>query len=372
MWLGRIDSDGNLLWNRTFIGNLTWTGPYVVEITRGLCLIECNDGGYAVAGWLGIYEPNKPEYESRHVEMWLVRTDDSGNHMWNRTYGHGVIYDLVECLDGGFALFGDTERIGVIGNDDFYLARTDSDGNILWNYTYGGIEADLAGRNSLVLCDDSGFAMLGVSYSFGPDTEILLVRTDSSGGLLWNQTFGGPGRQAGTCLLEYDSGFMILGTTASSGPWIIHTDADGKMKSGHEYLSYAAWHRVSASGFAESMIRCSNGGYAVAGQGFDGSIKEGGWLLRIDDHGYYQWDQHYPRTGGGTLYAIVESSDGGFVMAGTTEVEGETSSSDMWILRVADQPTIPSHRIAAGALGAGFALILGVFVLRRRDMWPSL
>ncbi|MFX1263089.1 MAG: hypothetical protein ACFFAZ_13460 [Promethearchaeota archaeon] len=362
IWLVRLDSEGEPLWNQTY--------RYVAdpEQSMGYSLLECSDGGFAIAGYLGV---------TTHIEMVLIRTDTNGNQLWNKTYGQGLFEDLVQCPDGGFALFGFTERVGVIGNDDFYLARTDSEGNLLWNYTYGGTEADLSSRHCLVLCSDGGFAMLGSSFSFGPEiaskTEILLVRVDSSGNLLWYQTYGGPGYNHGSCLLETDKGFIIAGTSHAVGPWIIHTDAEGTVTSDHEYISYAIWHRASGFGYAESMVRCSNGGYAIAGSA-EGPTpdQDGGWLLRIDDSGHYLWDQLYSRTVSDILLAIVESSEGGFLLAGTTARDSELNDVDVWLIRVADQPTVPVYRLAAGVLGVGFAIILGVFVIRRRDRWPGL
>ncbi|MFX0054265.1 MAG: hypothetical protein ACFFAD_05000 [Candidatus Hermodarchaeota archaeon] len=351
IWLVRLDSEGNMLWNQTFRHK---ANP---EQLVGQSLLECADGGFAITGY-GFVSV------ATHYELNLLRTDSDGNQLWNKTYGQGEFYDIVQCSDGGFALFGSTERPGGIGNDDFYLVRTDSDGNTLWNYTYGGTEADLARRDGLVLCDDGGFAMIGVTYSYGSETEVLLVRTDSSGDLLWYQTYGGTGRQSGSCLLETDSGFIIAADASVTGPWMIHTDADGNVISEHEYLSYASWHRSSAIGWADSMVRCSNGGYAIVGTGYAG-LEEGSWLLRIDDGGYYIWDNFYSRDSGCWLWAIIESSEGGFVVAGSTAGDG-------WIMRVADQPIISANNLIAGAVGIGFAFFVGVFVLRRRDKWPGL
>ncbi|MHA2192079.1 MAG: hypothetical protein ACXAAR_01485 [Candidatus Thorarchaeota archaeon] len=368
IWLVRLDSEGEPLWNQTY----RYVGD--PEQSMGYSLLECTDGGFAIAGDFGVYDSGTNSYR---FETLLVRTDSDGNQLWNKTYGQGIFEDMVQCPDGGFALFGFTERVGVIGNDDFYLARTDSEGNLLWNYTYGGTEADLSSRQGLVLCSDGGFAMLGGSFSFGPEigstTEILLVRTDSSGNLQWYQTYGGLGYNHGYCLLETDRGFIIAGTSQALGPWIIHTDAEGTVTADHEYISYALWHRTSGFGTAASMVRCSNGGYAIAGSG--GGLtpdQVGGWLLRIDDSGHYLWDQLYSRSERDGLWAIVESSQGGFVLAGTTARDWEANDVDVWLIRVADQPTVPAYRLAAIALGVGFAIILGVFVIRRRERWPGL
>jgi hypothetical protein len=361
IWLVRLDSEGEQLWNHTY--------RYVgyPEESLGSSVLECTDGGFAIAGYLEGYENAT---DSHYVEMLLVRTDSEGNQLWNSTYGYGVLSNIVQCSDGGFALFGSKQRISVIDNDDFYLARTDSEGTLLWNYTYGGSEADRSSR--LVLCSDGGFAMLGTSSSFGSDFDFLLVRTDSSGHLLWYQTYGGTGFHHGDCLLQTDSGFIIAGEGPTGGPLIIRTDTDGHMVSKNEFLSHAGWHRFSAVGFAECMIRCGNGGYIIAGSGTDSALEDGAWLLRIDDGGFYLWDNFYSQSRRDVFQAIIESSEGGFLVAGLTTVDWDTGDTDVWIMRVADQPIVPTYRLAAGVFGVSFAFILGAFVIRRRERWPGL
>nr|KXH70085.1 MAG: hypothetical protein AM324_10125 [Candidatus Thorarchaeota archaeon SMTZ1-83] len=367
MWLVRTASNGDMVWNSTYSGNLPLNGTYTVERTSALALIECDSGGFALAGYATVVNPDT---EARRGEMWLVRTDADGNHLWNRTYGEGGLHDLVECSDGGFTLFGLTERSGGAGRDDLYLAHTDADGNLLWEYMYGGSECDFS--RHMVQCSDGGYAMLATSYSYGLDFQILLVRTDSEGSLLWVQTYGGPDYDSGDCFLALDDGFLIVGHAENEGLRIIRTDADGDMIWMRRFLDYVAWRRSAATGFGESVVQCNNGGFAIAGYGVNPLGQGGGWLLRIDDNGNILWSQHHPRTDRDEIYAIVENSEGGFVMAGQTEVDWEAGDFDFWLLRVADQAQVSGYSVIAGAVGVSFALLVGVFALRRREKWPDL
>jgi len=367
MWLVRTASNGDVVWNSTYSGNLPLNGTYSIDRTNANALVECSAGGFALAGDAIVVDSDT---DARHPEMWLVRTDAAGNHLWNRTYGEGGLGGIVECSDGGFTLVGTTERSGVAGRCDYYLARTDADGNLLWEHTYGGVECDHA--RDLAGCSDGGFAIVGSSYSYGSDSQVLLVRTDSEGNLLWVQTYGGPDYDSGNCFLELDDGFLIVGETEAEGLRIIRTDADGNMIWVRRYLGYAVWRRPAATGFGESVVKCRNGGFAIAGYGRSSLGIGGGWLLRIDDSGNILWDQLFPRTDRDEFYALVESSEGGFVVAGQTEVDWEAGDFDYWLLRVADQPPISVYNAIAGVLGVSFAIVMGVFVLRRRGNWPDL
>jgi hypothetical protein len=60
----------------------------------------------------------------------LVKTDSSGNQLWNKTYGgNGAesVKSLVQTSDGGYALAGYTDSFGA-GDCDAWLVKTDENG----------------------------------------------------------------------------------------------------------------------------------------------------------------------------------------------------------------------------------------------------
>lgn len=111
-----------------------------------------------------------------------------GNPQWNKTYGgtdSDVAYALVQTSDGGYALAGLTYSFGV-GQGDFWLVKTDASGNAQWNKTYGGASNDFA--DALVQTIDGGYALAGVTESFGAGGDDLwLVKTGGTvqTGLSW-------------------------------------------------------------------------------------------------------------------------------------------------------------------------------------------
>ena len=133
--------------------------------------------------------------EQAGTDGWLVRVDQAGNELWNKTYGgtgDDIFWKLVQTSDGGYAMAGYTDSYGA-GDYDYWLVKTDSSGNELWNKTYGGPAYDEA--RGLVQTSDGGYALSGRTYSFGAGlSDVWLVKVDPSGnlngetGLVWTDS----------------------------------------------------------------------------------------------------------------------------------------------------------------------------------------
>ena len=119
-WLVKTDSDGNMLWNKTY-GE---TG-----LDCGVHVLQTVDGGYATVGWTS----------GNGQDAWLFKTDADGNMQWNQTYGgteDDQGWSLIETTDGGFALAGNTYSFGA-GDQDFYVVKTDELGVVPEGLTVG-------------------------------------------------------------------------------------------------------------------------------------------------------------------------------------------------------------------------------------------
>ena len=167
-------------WNRTYGGT---SGDYA------RALVQTSDGGYALAGYTYSYGAGQEDF-------WLVKTNSTGDALWNKTYGgtnEDYAQGLVQTGDGGYALAGSTNSFGA-GGWNFWLIRTDADGTMMWNRTYGGTNYD--DGYALVQTSDGGYALAGYTYSYGAgNTDFWLVKTDAAGnvggvesGLAWTDS----------------------------------------------------------------------------------------------------------------------------------------------------------------------------------------
>ncbi|MEJ2281689.1 MAG: hypothetical protein P8X97_07280, partial [Candidatus Bathyarchaeota archaeon] len=153
-------------------------------------------------------------YGSGHSDYWLIKTDANGTTQWNTTYG-GTLYDfaysLIESSDRGFLIAGYTGSVPDSIAFDVWLVKTDEFGNMIWNQTYGGINDDHV--FSLVETSDSGYALAGDTTSFGAGgADAWLIKTDKYGNMEWNKTYGGIWDESAKSIIEAsDGGYALAG-----------------------------------------------------------------------------------------------------------------------------------------------------------------
>ena len=249
-----------------------------------------------------------------------------------------------------------------------------------WDKVLGGSGNDLL--NDVRLTSDGGFIAAGYSDSpVGPgkaaaygDYDYWVVKCDASGNVQWERTFGGdkldylysalPLRTGGYLLAGFTaSGATGNKTVASFGDvdiWLIRLDGNGNR----------LWERVYGGsardefGGKSALIETGDGGFLVAGNTRSPantgnktsprhSIGSDFWVLKLDSSGLKEWEQTYYN--GGTVGAgmfVHEAVDAHFV-AGATGVMDYTP----WSARVGK---------ATGALltphsyGGGFILLTGL------------
>jgi regulation of enolase protein 1 (concanavalin A-like superfamily) len=238
---------GNKLWEKTFGG---------IRDDRGHSVQQTSDGGFILLGWT-------ESFDAREADVWLIKTDASGNIEWDRTFG-GSDRDkgssVQQTSDGGFILVGYTESFGA-GWADVWLIKTDADGNKLWEKTFGG--SGLDSGSSVQQTSDGGFIIVGYTTSFGAGGfDVWLIKTDADGNKLWEKTFGGSRRDWGSSVQQTsDGGFILVGYTTSFGAgdvWLIKTDANGNKQ----------WDRTfGGSDWDEgwSVQQTSDGGFIIVG-----------------------------------------------------------------------------------------------------------
>jgi hypothetical protein len=167
VYLIKTNPSGDTLWTRTYGGT---------NYDEGFSVQQTSDGGYIIAGYT-------LSSGAGGIDVYLIKTNASGDALWTRTYG-GTDVDygssVQQTSDGGYIIAGGTRSFGA-GYDDVYLIKTNASGDTLWTRTYGGTSED--DGNSVQQTADGGYIIAGNanSYSIQGDDDVYLVKTDANG-----------------------------------------------------------------------------------------------------------------------------------------------------------------------------------------------
>jgi hypothetical protein len=296
------------------------------DVDYNYAMINASDGGYIMAG-------HTSSFGAGLSDAWVVKVDMEGNHQWNSTYGgtdSDVVISIIPTTDGGYAMTGIIESWGY-GEWDAWLIKIDNEGQMQWNKTYGGPERDYGG--SLALTTDGGYIVLGYTKSFAlGDSDFYLIKTDDSGNLLWNKTYGGYGSErSGFLIPTADEGFLLVGlignqATNSLDVWIVRTDSDGNQ----------LWNRTIGgvnNDFMYAGIATLDGGYVITGYTESyGAGSLDAWLVKIDQDGYHEWNRTFGGPALDYTTTIIATNDNGYVLAGRTMSFG-AGGEDMWLIK---------------------------------------
>lgn len=218
-----------------------------------------------------------------NIDMFVRKIDSEGVEQWTRNYGDtGDEYGrtIIPTSTGDFLIAGSMQQIGLVYTDQ-YIVMIDSDGNFQWSNFYPFTD-DQAAYSALQVTD--GYLLLGYTdQTGGGDDDVLLTKIDTGGELLWQKTYGGIRDDRGTQLVEdTDGNILILGYT--------HSFSDG---------------------------------YRDA------------YLIKVDRLGEVIWETYYGGNQDDTPRDLVLHSQGGYLLAGSSESYGD-GYSDMWLLRLGE------------------------------------
>jgi hypothetical protein len=215
------------------------------------------DTGYIATG-------SSSSFTSGTADAFLLKVDSLGNFKWSYNYG-GQETDWGESVvvtnDSSYAIGGYTNSFGA-GGFDFYLVRADKDGTPLWEKTYGGSDWDRA--HSIIQLADSGFVLVGDTYSYGNgNADIYMVRTDKYGDTLWTNTYGGSENDFGNAVILDGDSLIVVGGTESFGNGM----SDGIILKYHIDGTFG-WRKVvgkERDDYFTSIAQNSNGDYSFGG-----------------------------------------------------------------------------------------------------------
>jgi hypothetical protein len=333
-WVLRLDSEGNVLWNRTFLEGAGSEFRFIL----------CLDDGFVLVG--NVFQ------SSGNTDGYVVKVDDEGKTSWNVTLGGEEVDKLFSATEtqDGFVLVGLTYSFGA--DSEVWVVKIDGDGNEVWSKTYGGAMED-AGR-AVAPIEGNHYFVAGYTNSMGNgDYDFLLLRIDASGNMVWNKTYGGIESDKAYAIAETAGGCVAVGDTRSKGEgesdaWIIKVDANGNL----------VWDKaVGGGGFdMPTCIAVSNyEGYLAGGFTFSfGNGERDFWLFKVDDSGNLVWSCTVGRSEFEEAYAALEVAENEFVMAGWTNSIGQ-GHYDFYVAKISVEN--------AGDWGSAYDFIVSALIL---------
>lgn len=150
-------------------------------------------------------------------DFFLLAVDSMGNEIdrdFVGTAGNDQCWSFVNANDGGYLIAGWTDLNDPNVSNDVLIVKTDDDGNLLWSKTYGGAYNDLSTH---VIAVDNGYVVSAIKGG-NVDENSWILRLDNNGDTLWTFTYGGNSSDGAMSVCENPDGtFAITGYTNSSG-----------------------------------------------------------------------------------------------------------------------------------------------------------
>ncbi len=249
-------------------------------------------------------------------------------------FGADRAWSVVETSDGGLAFAGTEFSFSPDGGNG-WLVKTDGNGNTVINETYGGERTDRL--YSIAKTSDGGFVMAGETGSFGSEfgSEIWLLKTDANGEVEFNEAFGGDEKEVAYSVTETSDGGFALAGERGLGPdteaFLIKTDENGEVEFG-ETFSVGDGDNGNR---ANSLTETSDGGFVMAGTTSYPDISEGSdvFLIKTDEDGNEEFTETYgDRDEFDFGEEVIETSDGGLAVAGSVSTFG-SGTTDAWLLK---------------------------------------
>lgn len=287
----------------------------------------------------------------------------TGQKVWDKVFGGNFSEELGAVFptsDGGFLLGGfsnsgisGNKGISSFGDDDFWVVRVNASGEKVWEKNYGGNASDRL--RSIVATADGGFLLSGSSKS-GPSGnkkssmfgsyDFWVVKINSTGEPLWDQSFGTSGRdEIRSVSPTADGGFLLVGvfddnTYGDSKAGIVKINASGAKQFEKSFDGGAGGY---GNDEFNGAVPTTDGGFLLAGTsyGFGSNNYSEAWVVKINSTGNLLWEKAFGGNLIDELKSIVATGDGGFLLGGySSTISGGSKSAiyygerDWWLIKI--------------------------------------
>ncbi|MFC1803352.1 hypothetical protein ACFL0D_05230 [Thermoproteota archaeon] len=313
--------------------------------------VETSDNGFMIVG-------STTSYGAGDSDIWLLKIDSNGVPEWNKTYGTPGFessHYIIRTDDNAYLITGRTNIMGE-GDLDLLLLKVDYEGKLIWNRTMGGTGDEWMWE--IEKTSDGGYALAGRTNSYGAGlNDYWLLKTDSEGYPKWNVTLGGvEDDRARSLLITEDGGYLVHGWSSSYGAgmidfWLVKTDQNGTPQ----------WNKTYGGTENERgvpLIKTEDGGYLLSGSTVSfGAGANDFYLVKTDVNGKLIWNMTYGGESAETAGYLLNTVDGGYAIVGYSESFG-AGSRDIYMVLIDSGGNLLWNRTFGGSEyeGMGFAI----------------
>ena len=312
-------------------------------------------------------------YELNYIKSFGGSNDDEAN-------------DIINTSDGGFMVIGSsTSSDGLIQNkmgleSDIILMKFDSDKSIEWVKNYGGSKDDRG--QSVVEVSGIGYALLGYSMSNDGDAsnnegfhDNWVILIDSKGDIIWEKSYGFSGHDHAYNIIKTKDGNLFfngfldvtasrgLGSTKKVGKSIKHgvgefwchkIDLDGN-------ILWRKYFGGTNNDRSYDSVETSDGDFLIVGSSesndIDISSPKGSydiWVIKLSSNGDLLWERSYGGSKYETANSIIQSADKKIHILGSTlsndkNISFQMGSSDFWLLTIDSDGNLLSEQTFGGS-----------------------
>jgi hypothetical protein len=296
----------------TSTGNVIWKKQYDFSIggfDSFTDLVQLPDSNYLLTG-------TTTNTVTNDYDVFLTKLDTAGNIIWFKQYAH-VDYDQSTELkltpDGKVIIVGKTASSGTY--NDVLLIKTDLNGNLIWRKRFGNTYDEI--YNSIEVVKNNTEYLLGGRYGYsssGTDYyDMSIMRTDTAGNIIWQQQYGtvSGNEYGGIAINTLDSGVAICGIYNDSAA-ILKVNKTG-------VVQWIKNYGISTNSFVRQVNQLKDSCYAmIVSDYYATNSSLTGYLIKADKNGNILWKRVYPAAPnlGNFFFGFNTTADKGFIMTG--------------------------------------------------------
>lgn len=261
-------------------------------------IVQCSDGGYLLGSSSGVWSTGA---------SCLIKTDASGQVTWTKSIGSSSGYmNLIqagECIGGGYYIFGDNTDSSWMSSG-FSLTKLDASGNIVWGKVFPNSSPGY-GYSKVRTTNDGGFLLSESLYS-----KMGALKLDGNGNVLWHTAFSdsqndqSPKCPSFDCFIGSD-GSMVFSGKRNSDILLVKSDMNGQMLWSSTIGNNTSYYH------ANTISNTADGGYVVAG--YDDYYP---FVMKVSNTGTVTWYHAYNTPYGGEFVQVRELTNGNFIALG--------------------------------------------------------